>query len=458
MTDEAMVQETVIRLNAALKEGRVPDDSFELAEKCFRRLDEPLKVTIFGTDGRHAMSLLNLMAGQSLVSTNAKNLRVQAVYSDRMFAIAKYADGEQETVEGDAFTEVFEKNPVRVRVAADLPALRKITITAITHEDPEQLCEDVNTVLQGSGVVLWAGDSLDETMLEVWSALPQDLHDHSYLVLSPRMDLESWASVKNYLADDLTVDARLALVAKEKETGVDKDAFRAAGGTALVRAMKHEIDFSLKSAFDAAQIILAKTGDAAVSAPVVPKPAAKPRTVSTRISKTVEDPAPKQPEFKVVASEPPVENVPPKPEQTIAMMGAAAAESLLTEAEEFPGDDTVYNDRPTSVDVEAAAQSVLTNTEPTDGLVSSLAQKATNQTDAVEGGDMSAFSKRPTSRVRSRPSRASTSSQSHKKSAGDTKKKAKKKAGSAKAKPKAEQKLAEEKSKSKRATPWSMGL
>ncbi|CAN0604805.1 unnamed protein product, partial [Ectocarpus sp. 12 AP-2014] len=56
--------------------------------------------------------------------------------------------------------------------------------------------------------------------------------------------------------DLLRIDPRAAMAARERPGGVDKTSFKNAGGTALVRAIKKEIENSAQAALDAAQVIL----------------------------------------------------------------------------------------------------------------------------------------------------------------------------------------------------------
>ena len=106
-----------------------------LAERCLRRIENPLRLTIFGTDTEHSISLLNLMIGQSVVSPLMPRARVQFVYGDEIYARLQFRDGSQERVEGSDFKGLFDRQPSKVRIYANLPVLKKISILVAAEPD-----------------------------------------------------------------------------------------------------------------------------------------------------------------------------------------------------------------------------------------------------------------------------------------------------------------------------------
>ena len=255
MSDDNRALETSLRLKHLIEDVELSRADKALAERCMRRLAQPLRVTVFGTDPRHAISLINLMIGQPVVSPSIQRARIQFLYGETAHARLQFRDGSQTRLEGSEFRRLFDDNPSRVRIYVDLPVLKKLSILVAAESNPAALCEDSDKTLPPADIAIWAGAELTTKMVEVWNNVPDRLRDHSYLVLSPDMDMSSWKSIAQEFVEIMRVDPRRAQEAKQAEGGVDKDAFREAGGTKIVKTIKKEIELLTQSAFDAADVL-----------------------------------------------------------------------------------------------------------------------------------------------------------------------------------------------------------
>jgi hypothetical protein len=274
MSDDNSALETSLRLKHLIEDVELSRSDKALAERCMRRLAQPLRLTVFGTDPRHAISLINLMIGQPVVSPSIPRARIQFLYGETAHARLQFRDGSQTRLEGSEFRRLFDDNPSRVRIYVDLPVLKKLSILVASESNPVALCEDSDKTLPPADIALWSGAELSSEMVEVWNSIPDRLRDHSYLVLSPDMDMSSWKSIAQEFVEIMRVDPLRAQEAKEAKGGVDKEAFREAGGGKIVKTIKREIDLLTQSAFDAAEVLLLRYADQlpTVSAPATPEP------------------------------------------------------------------------------------------------------------------------------------------------------------------------------------------
>ncbi len=272
MSDDNIAEETALRLKRLIEEAELSKPDRFLAERCLRRLAQPLRLTVFGTDAKHAISLINLMIGQPVVSPSINRARIQFVYGKTAYARVQFRGGSQERVEGADFRRLFDNNPTRVRIYVDLPVLKKLSILVAAEENPEALCADVEKTLPPADISLWAGDALTAPLNEVWKNLPDRLRDHSYLVLSPNMDFDSWKPIAQEFVEILRVDPRRAQEAKSGENGVDKEEFRESGGAQLVKTIKREIEVLVQSACDAAEVLFLRYADVTAE----PEPSERP--------------------------------------------------------------------------------------------------------------------------------------------------------------------------------------
>ena len=261
MIENETAKRTAVRLRRLIEKDEISRSDRHLAERCLRRIEHPLRLTLFGTDPQHAISLLNLMIGQPVVSPSIPRARIQFFHSEVPHARLQFRDGTQKRIEGAEFRNLFADNPSRVRICLDLPVLKKLSIILATDSDPDLLCSDAEKTMPGADISIWAGGDFGGPMLSVWRNLPDRLRDHSYLVFGPKMDVESWAEIEGEFVEVLRVDPRRAQEAKSRKGGVDKASFRDSGGAQIVKTIKKEIELLTQSALDAGEVLLARFAD-----------------------------------------------------------------------------------------------------------------------------------------------------------------------------------------------------
>ncbi|MEO1537786.1 MAG: hypothetical protein AAFR73_08635 [Pseudomonadota bacterium] len=274
MSDASRELEATLHLKRLIDGAELSHADKMLAERCMRRMAQPLRLTVFGTDPRHALSLVNLMVGQPVVSPSIPRARIQLVHSEEAHARVQYRDGSQERIEGSDFRRLFDDDPARVRLHVNLPVLKKISILVATEADPTALCADIEKTLPPADIALWTGAELSEPLIEAWENVPDRLRDHSYLVLSPDMDFGNWKPIAQEFVEVIRVHPRRAQEAKSQPGGVDKEMFRESGGAQIVKTIKREIDMLTQSALDASDVLLSRYD--AVNGPDVDAPAAFP--------------------------------------------------------------------------------------------------------------------------------------------------------------------------------------
>lgn len=243
-------------LHKLLGKSQVSQPDRTLAERCLRRIEQPLRLTVFGCDPNHAISLANLMVGQVIVPPTIHRARVKLKYSTDPYVRLQLPDGSQRRIEGLAGGELFEANASHIWICRDLPVLRKISIQIATDRNPNLLCSDAARTLASADIAVWSGDELSAPLANVWKGVPDRLRDHSYLVLAPHMSRGSWKTIDHEFVEVLQVDPRRAQKAKDCAGGVDKVAFRESGGTQLVKVIKNEIELLVQSALDAGDLLL----------------------------------------------------------------------------------------------------------------------------------------------------------------------------------------------------------
>ncbi len=261
MSEDNRVKQAAHRLSDLIERAELSQPDKALAERCMLRLAQPLRLTVFGTDTKHAISLINLMIGQPVVSPSISRARIQFLHGDVAHARLQFHDGTQKRIEGSEFRRLFDSNPSRVRIYIDRPVLKKLSILVSAEKNLTSLCADVDKTFPPADIAMWAGGELSEPLIEAWENMPDRLRDHSYLVLSPEMDFANWKEIAQEFVEVMRVDALAAIDAKQAPGGVDKVAFKDSGGAQLVRTVKKEIDLLVQSALDASEVLFLRYAD-----------------------------------------------------------------------------------------------------------------------------------------------------------------------------------------------------
>lgn len=311
MNEVDRVNNTAKRLQYLVSTGTLSDDDATTAMLCHRRLMQPLRLAIFGTNPKHALQLLNLLAGQALVPPFLGQVHVHVVYSEEPYAEIQFGNGNNKRIQGSDFSEIFADNPVRAKLGVNVPLLQRVAFLVTANPDSAELCIGAARALSPCDIVIWAGEEMDERMADTWFNIPRKIRDHSYLALPQSSDDSSWASVRDEFVNVHMVDARAAQAAKSRKGGVDKTAFRASGGAGIVKDIKKEIESLRVTAFDGAEFMLTRHNvpEAAdlpdtelLKSEFEPRVKSRPRRISVPLKVEIETSAntPERPDAEVV--------------------------------------------------------------------------------------------------------------------------------------------------------------
>ncbi len=262
MSIDQTAESTAKRLKSFVRHTDLEDEDVSLAAQALRLLEQPLRMVVFGTDPKHAISLVNLMIGQALIPSNLPVANIRLKHSEEPHAKIQHQDGEKQLIQGDDFSAAFDGEPAKTQICVDLPVLKKSSILLVSQNDAVALHEDLERWLSAADIVLWAGGEPSLPIMELWRSMHEQLRSHSYLVLSQSADPEGWNDFASGFADVLHVDPRRAHAAKTRKDGVDKAAFKDAGGTQIVKTIKKEIELNVQFGVDAAEILFARHADA----------------------------------------------------------------------------------------------------------------------------------------------------------------------------------------------------
>ena len=247
---------TVESIQSALNDGLLDGNVAELARQCLDKLGNPLRVTILGAAVTEASALANFLIGQPILQANSERSLVRMVHhgSERARVICR--DNTQKTFRGMEVSQAFDSDPKMVEIGMDLPALGKMTVVRAASPSMRELRGAIKWIASSTDVVLWCTSLFGESEKALWGALPERLRDRGYLITKPGAITPEMRASESEFQGIIEIDARVASAARSSPKGLNKSAFRAAGGNVMIKALKREIELSERAASDAAYVIL----------------------------------------------------------------------------------------------------------------------------------------------------------------------------------------------------------
>lgn len=259
------------RLEYAVANGDLPNAVADTAMLIIGRLDLPMRLILLGMPKSGKSAVLNLLVGTDLIPDELQNLpTMQVEEGTTPQMICALPDGRQVVVPGTDLSALEAINPVFVTVEIDLPALSKISLLEVVASDNLDVQRKaISWACKRADVVIWCTEDFTPDEQELWYDVPDRLKDHAFLLWTKTDLLAGQADVNTLLTDlkkmsgdeflrILPLSAKSALDIRASETGFNLGGFKASGATALISAIKAEIDSSHRAARDHGEHILAK--------------------------------------------------------------------------------------------------------------------------------------------------------------------------------------------------------
>jgi hypothetical protein len=295
---EVQVQDALMR---AVNSGLLSKDDQDHAQDLLARLQKPVRLTLLGMPGSGKSSVLNLLAGTTVLPAGVKLPTLQLFKGDSAQAICTLPDGSKQTIEGANATDVAALSPVFVEMHLPLPALGKISILeVVAPADPNAVHKAGQWASKRSDIILWCTSNFNETEQRIWRQMPDHIKDHGLLLITHMDILQEEGSFDGIAGAARTaamgefdkivpIDVPRALRSRAATGGVDKDMMRGSGGTGLISAVLKQVDEGKQAAIDMAEVLLlqnaielAELEDTPEPAPVAatPAPPAAPEPVA----------------------------------------------------------------------------------------------------------------------------------------------------------------------------------
>jgi hypothetical protein len=270
----------VPHLAAALRSAALPARATLAGQQLLERLTSPIRVAILGHPGSGKSELLNLIAGERIIPAGVQLPSVELRFGTRRRMALVDPDGEETPLAMGDLGRVGREAATLLRIEAPLPVLSTLTLIEVaTHGTAEEERAGVQWAATRADVVVWCSQGFTPAERWLWSAMPERLKDHGFLVLTKADELirdgtlgRTIAGLEDVVAEEfhslVPVATLQGLAALLSPAGIDRDALAASGAEALVSALLAHVEQGRRADLDAALLFLSRFAPGA--APTLP--------------------------------------------------------------------------------------------------------------------------------------------------------------------------------------------
>lgn len=268
---ELSESQIVSKLDHALRVANLNDAAKKHGGALLFRLTSPIRVAILGPIGSGKTQLLNMLAGQTVVSGTIPAPTIELTYGPRprCFILDEH---ERELGQSEWPTPNLEllSECAFVKVEYPLEVLKSICILETASDGtPEDMVEALHWSAQRSDIAIWCTQEFSKAEQDVWSVAPDQLKDHSFLALTKADELSAAATLAPTIErlQDVVSEEFLGLypvatlqylAASGAPSGAQASMRRASGGGILIDAVLSHAKRGRQADLDAAALFLAR--------------------------------------------------------------------------------------------------------------------------------------------------------------------------------------------------------
>lgn len=361
-------------LAEAIKAGGMPSALMESAVAIQKRLEQPLRVSMMGMPWSGKTAVLNLLAGDRILSDSLRGATLEFVYGDDERAVLTNRDGSEQVLVGKPdFYRIGIETPAYVKFEVQVPALRKISLLELSMpSEPGDQARALKWMAKKTDIAIWCTEDFTAEEQALWQIMPAKIKDHAIL-LRTKADLlgsdrstaldKIMPAAEEEFAFHLALSAQQAVLARQPDGSINKAEMRASGGTTLISTILRQIENGRQNALDQAEYLLmkAKTMPAVQTPPAAkaepePAPTPEPQPAPAPLVLAPENKTEPMPTPRLVASTPdpkpaaeptplrataptPVEVPSPAPAEQPQVLSVAARLRELQKAKNEPDTD-----------------------------------------------------------------------------------------------------------------------
>lgn len=157
-------------------------------------LRTPVRIGLFGFPGGRKRELLNVLCECELIDPELDWSTIELSYGDKVQTQAILEDGSTLALDEYPSGELLAHDPVLVRIATPVPALRgRRFLMVVSDASPQDLLGGLRWGAGQVDMALWCTQHWGDLEHQLWHMAPENLRDHGVLVLTgdPSAELPS---------------------------------------------------------------------------------------------------------------------------------------------------------------------------------------------------------------------------------------------------------------------------
>ena len=270
MNSTSQIDPVVDRLESALAAEMFPSEWKQWGSRLLDHLRKPVQVAVMGLPGSGKSTLVNMMLGNTYVPRGKCLPVVEIAHGRKTRSMFELEDGSF-IRRSELLTDLeVPENAVRARL--ELPSedlvRHNFVEVGLTGNFGHQMSM-VNWVVQWADIILWCTETFDETEARLWAGVPDDIKDHSFLVLT-MADRQMLRGVLQDRIDALEpvvseeflclypIATEQAISARAAEAEVNRSLWETSGGKQLFDGLMTQVENGRTADMDQAQMLLQK--------------------------------------------------------------------------------------------------------------------------------------------------------------------------------------------------------
>ena len=270
MTLANSIEPVVDRLQTALDRQLFPSEWQQWGARLLDHLKKPVQVAVMGLPGSGKSTLINMMLPKAAIPPLPGVPVVELAYGPKPRTTFEMADGQYVRRSGAQGATDVPEGAVRARVELALDELNRQNFieVGLTGGAGHQMSL-VNWVAQWADIVLWCTEAFEATEQKLWSGVPEDIKDHSFLVLTmaDRQMMRGHLQQRIRALEPLVAEEFLglypvatiqAITARTSGPQVNAGLWKSSGGKELFEGVMRQVDNGRTADMDQAQMLLNK--------------------------------------------------------------------------------------------------------------------------------------------------------------------------------------------------------
>ncbi len=260
--------DTVARLRDALSTCQIDRALRRAGETLLAHLEKPKQITVMGKAASGKTSLLNLLLGAENMPDLSGIPVVELIHGPKARACIRNDAKEAISIDGLATPGHLPHGTKHVVQELPLPVLTDKSLVEISlPDDAYKRHEIIKWVVDNTDVTIWCTQEFDKHESSMWSAVPEEMKDNSFLVLTKADTLQMRGTLKDqtsrfeqHFANEFLclypVATKRALAARQNGAPIDDKLWASSGGKALLDGLKRQIDTGRMADLDHANLLL----------------------------------------------------------------------------------------------------------------------------------------------------------------------------------------------------------